>query len=143
MVCPRLSPSTSHAYVLATLNDLDDPLENAPLHGNINSSSNAPKLNNAIGGEDRRAPVNTIDESVWTTLSRDIKTSWMKMKLVLWPKHLFGGVLQREGGAGGAEQGEGGARFADGLRGIAGRLQDADTILTGQISEELRDWDLW
>ena len=66
------------------------------------------------------------------------------MKLVLWPNHLLGGLLQREGGVGGAERGEGGpGGFAEGIRGIAGRLQDADTILTGSMSEELRDWDLW
>jgi len=129
----------------ATLNDLDDPLESAPLQGNIQSSGGQKTyLNNTIGGEDRRAPINTIDESVWDTLSRDVIASWHKMKLVLWPNHLFGGILRREGGVGGAEQGEGGAGgFADGIRGIAGRLQDADTILTGSMSEELRDWDLW
>lgn len=126
----------------ATLNDLDDPLESAPLQGNINSGGTKANLNNAIGGEDRRAPINTIDETVWTTLSRDITASWRKMKLVLWPNHLFGGLLQRENHIERGESGAGGG-LADRLQGIAGRLQDADTILTGQISDELRDWDLW
>jgi hypothetical protein len=69
----------------------------------------------------------------------------MKMKLVLWPNHLLGGILQRESGYSQAERGEEDAPggITDRLQGIAGRLQDADTILTGQISDELRDWDLW
>ena len=66
------------------------------------------------------------------------------MRLVLWPKHLWGGLLQREGGLGAAERGEAGvAGIAGGLRGIAGRLPDADALLQGGMSDELRDWDLW
>ena len=61
---------------------------------------------------------------------------------MLWPKYLLGGVLQREGGMGGLERGEGNA-FAGGIRGIAGRLPDADVLLQGSMSEGLRDWDLW
>ena len=64
------------------------------------------------------------------------------MKLVLWPKYLLGGMLQREGGLGGLERGEGGS-LVGGLRGIAGRLPDADALLQGGMSEELRNWDLW
>lgn len=52
-----------------------------------------------------------------------------KMKLVLWPKYLLGGTLQREGGLGSLERGEGGLA---GLRGIAGRLPDADALLQGE-----------
>lgn len=133
----------------ANLNDLDDPLENdrAPLTGNIQSSSSRNPisqsyLNSSIPGEDRRAPINTIDESVWDTLSRDLKASWEKMRLVLWPKYLLGGMLQREGGLGGLERGEGG-NLIEGLRGIAGRIPDADALLQGGMSEGLRDWDLW
>lgn len=66
----------------------------------------------------------------------------MKMKLVLWPRYLLGGMLQREGGLGGLERGEGNS-LADGLRGIAGRIPDADVLLQGGMSEGLRDWDLW
>jgi len=133
----------------ANINDLDDPLENdrAPLTGNIQSSSSRNPisqsyLNSSIPGEDRRAPINTIDESVWETLSRDLKASWEKMKLVLWPKYLLGGMLQRERGLGGPERGEGG-NLIGGLRGIAGRIPDADALLQGGMSEGLRDWDLW
>ena len=130
----------------ANLNDLDDPLESdrVPLTGNIQSSNNPiPQsyLNSSIPGEDRRAPINTIDESVWDTVSRDLRASWQKMKLVLWPKYLLGGALQREGGLGGLERGEGG--LTEGLRGIAGRLPDADALLQGGVNEGLRDWDLW
>lgn len=134
---------------VANINDLDDPLETdqTPLTGNIQSSSSRnlqtqSYLNSSIRGEDRRAPVNTIDESVWDTLLRDLRASWQKMRLVLWPKYLLGGLLQREGGLGGAERGEGGG-LAGGLRGIAGRIPDADVLLQGGMSEGLRDWDLW
>jgi len=133
----------------ANLNDLDDPLESdrAPLTGNIQSSSSRNPisqsyLNSSIPGEDRRAPINTIDESVWETLSRDLKASWEKMKLVLWPNYLLGGMLQRESGIGGLERGEG-ESFVGGLRGLAGRIPDADVLLQGAMSEGLRDWDLW
>ena len=63
------------------------------------------------------------------------------MQLVLWPKYLLGGFLQREGGIGAAERGEAG--LAENLRGIAGRIPDADALLQGALSEELRNWDLW
>ena len=66
------------------------------------------------------------------------------MQLVLWPKYLLGGLLQREGGLGGAERGDAhAAGFSDNLRGMAGRISDADTLLSGAMSDELRDWDLW
>jgi hypothetical protein len=107
------------------------------LTGNIQRNLNA-----SIPGEDRRAPTNTIDETVWDTLSRDIFGIWEKMKQVLYPKYLLGGMMQRGGGIGAAERGE-----ADGLggsiRNIAGRWPDADVILQGGMSEGLRDWDLW
>ncbi|KAH8151213.1 uncharacterized protein LAJ45_04915 [Morchella importuna] len=65
------------------INDLDDPLDNptTPL--------NPSALTSAIPGEDRRAPTNTLDESVWDTLSRDILAVWAKMKAVLYPKFTF------------------------------------------------------
>jgi hypothetical protein len=50
---------------------------------------NPTHLTSAIPGEDRRAPTNTLDESVWSTLSRDIFAVWEKMKAVLWPKFTF------------------------------------------------------
>ena len=62
--------------------------------------------------------------------------------MVLWPKYLLGGILQREGGLGGLERGEGNS-LAGGLRGIAGRIPDADILLQGGMSDGLRDWDLW
>ncbi|CAO1603465.1 hypothetical protein XANCAGTX0491_007053 [Xanthoria calcicola] len=133
----------------ANINDLDDPTEptsdRAPLTGNIQNSRNPlPQsyLNSSIPGEDRRAPQNTIDESVWDTLSRDVMAVWEKMRQVLWPKYLLGGFLQRGGGLGGAERGEGDS-LAGGFRGIAGRWPDADVVLQGGMSEGLRDWDLW
>src|SRR5579862_2665188 len=108
---------------LADLNDLDDPIDNhpsssarTPLTGNIQqtpSSSYAGRisqsyLTSSIPGEDRRAPTNTIDESVWATLSRDLLAVWEKMRQVLWPKYLLGGMLQRGGGIGGGGGGCGG-----------------------------------
>jgi len=136
----------------ADLNDLDDPLgqptsDRAPLTGNIQSSGGhnaTPQsyLTSSIPGEDRRAPTNTIDESVWDTLSRDLLAVWEKMRQVLWPKYLLGGLLQRGGGIGGAERGEGNS-LRGGMMGLAGRWPDAEVVLQGGMSEGLRDWDLW
>ncbi|MCJ1307889.1 hypothetical protein MMC25_001537 [Agyrium rufum] len=133
------------------IDDLDDPLSTSartPLTGNMQSSSSRNPLpqnylNNSISGEDRRAPQNTIDESVWDTLSRDLWGSWEKMRLVLWPKYLVGGMLmQKQAGASGLERGEAGG-LAGGLRGLTGRLPDADDLLQGAVHDGLRDWDLW
>jgi len=137
----------------ADLSDLDDPLQptrtddRAPLTGNIQSSSSrahatstantSSYLSSAIPGEDRRAPQNTIDESVWDTLSRDLKAVWEKMRQVLWPKYLLGGMLVRDGGGV-----EGGVGVAGRLGGF-GRWPGADDVLGGQMSDGLRDWDLW
>jgi hypothetical protein len=131
--------------------DLEDPLasssDRAPLTGNIQSTARAQNtqsyLNNTIGGEDRRAPQNTIDESVWDTLSRDLLAIWEKMRQVLYPKYLLGGMLQRGGGMGGAGRAEGESIGRGGLNGLVGRWPDADTVLQSGMSEGLRDWDLW
>lgn len=77
---------------------------------------------------------------------------WEKMRQVLYPKHLFGGVMSRgvDGGGGGphGEEAEGlmggGLQGAMGhVRGLVGRWPDADAVLQGGMSEGLRDWDLW
>ncbi|KAK4989384.1 hypothetical protein LTR50_003260 [Elasticomyces elasticus] len=149
----------------ATLDDLDDPLppqsssDRTPLTGNISSAQSSSTynqtrgfLNSTVPGEDRRAPTNTLDESVWATLSRDLLAVWEKMRQVLWPKYLLGGMMQRGGGIGGAERGEGdslaggagvGIRGLGEIRGLVGRWPDADVVLQGGMSEGLRDWDLW
>jgi hypothetical protein len=75
---------------------------------------------------------------VWDTLSRDLLAIWEKMRQVLYPKYLLGGLLQRGGGMGGAERAEG-----DSMGGLVGRWPDADTVLQSGMSEGLRDWDLW
>jgi len=139
------------------LKTFSDPLDNTnyqttserePLTGNIGSSSSgAPVsqsyLTSRIPGEDRRAPLNTIDESVWETLSRDLLAVWEKMRRVLWPKYLLGGMLQRSGGdMNAAERGES-QGFGRDIRGLVRRWPDADGILQGGMSEGLRDWDLW
>ena len=116
--------------------------------GNIQSSSSSRPaqntqsyLSSAIPGEDRRAPQNTIDESVWETLSRDLRAVWEKMRQVLWPKYLLGGMLMQ--GGGGIEGGQGHVSDVLGtIRGF-GRWPDADDVLQGSMSEGLRDWDLW
>ncbi|CZT17715.1 probable Yip1 domain protein [Ramularia collo-cygni] len=133
----------------ATLDDMDDPInssDRAPLTGNISSTqanqntraaNNAQGyLNSAVAGEDRRAPVDTIDETVWETLRRDLLAVWEKMRQVLYPKYLLGGMMSRAEGA--EEQG-----MAQQVRGLVGRWPDADTVLQGGMSEGLRDWDLW
>jgi hypothetical protein len=67
------------------INELDDPLDDVSATAPLNPSS----LTSAIPGEDRRAPLNTLDESVWDTLSRDVLAVWTKMKAVLYPKFTF------------------------------------------------------
>ncbi|KAF2731676.1 Yip1-domain-containing protein [Polyplosphaeria fusca] len=135
----------------ATLDDLDDPIQStsdrAPLTGNMQSRSGGSAstqnyLTSTIGGEDRRAPTNTIDETVWQTLSRDLLAIWEKMRQVLYPKYLLGGMMQQGGGIAAAERGEGDG-FGGGIRGMVGRWPDADALLQGGMSEGLRDWDLW
>lgn len=147
---------------VATLDDLDDPVaaqsssDRAPLTGNIgqpaagSSRSTQNYLTSSIPGEDRRAPTNTIDESVWETLSRDLKAVWEKMRLVLWPKYLLGGMLVKQGGGIGAEERAEASQglassegFTDRMRVLVGRWPDADVVLQGGMSEGLRDWDLW
>ncbi|KAK6442233.1 hypothetical protein LTR95_001535 [Oleoguttula sp. CCFEE 5521] len=129
-----------------TLQDLD-PLptsDRAPLVGNITNpqarsnaraaSTSQSYLNSAIPGEDRRAPLDTLDESVWATLRRDLLAVWEKMRQVLWPKYLLGGSMQGKIVPTGLED----------IRGIVGRGLDADGLLqSGGMSEGLRDWDLW
>ncbi|WPG98987.1 Hypothetical protein R9X50_00178900 [Acrodontium crateriforme] len=138
----------------ATLDDFEDPInqnDRAPLTGNISSSQSQGNaraasntqgyLTSAIGGEDRRAPINTIDESVWETLRRDLLAVWEKMRQVLWPKYLLGGMLNRGGGIRGEEASEAGGIGQ--IRGLVGRWPDADAVLQSGMSDGLRDWDLW
>ncbi|KAI9736053.1 MAG: hypothetical protein M1818_006229 [Claussenomyces sp. TS43310] len=141
----------------ADLNDLDDPLEpttthssRAPLTGNMSSRPlNQSYLTSTIPGEDRAAPNNTIDESVWATLSRDLVAVWSKMREVLYPKYLFGGsMLENTSTLRGAYEGlrSGGIAGArEEVRNIAGRVMDAENLLSGGqgMSKGLRDWDLW
>ncbi|KAJ5320079.1 hypothetical protein PENANT_c025G03276 [Penicillium antarcticum] len=135
--------------------EAEDPLrdtsDTAPLRGNIqsdsgnrgNASGYGNYLTSSIGGEDRRATQNTIDESVWETLSRDLVAVWEKMRQVLWPKYLLGGMMQRGGGGmSDAERGEA-SGFGRNIRGLVGRWPDADVVLQGGMSDGLRDWDLW
>ncbi|KAK5653868.1 hypothetical protein OQA88_7792 [Cercophora sp. LCS_1] len=142
----------------ADLNDFDDPLSHpstssrAPLTGSIGSSSNQQQSSSAwtsrIPGEDRRAPTNTIDETVWETLRRDLLAVWSKMREVLYPKYLFGGTMfESAEGLRGAYQNLRGAGLSgarEELAGMAGRVMDTEALL-GQnyMSPGLRDWDLW
>ncbi|KAI0852436.1 Yip1-domain-containing protein [Daldinia vernicosa] len=143
----------------ADLNDFDDPLSTAqsqrePLTGNIASSSSRPPNENFLtsrilpGGEDRRAPQNTIDESVWDTLRRDLLAVWSKMREVLYPRYLFGGTMfESADGLRGAYanlRGAGLAGAREELTSLAGRVMDPETLLQGNnMSPGLRDWDLW
>lgn len=142
-------------YVLTTdAADIEPDIpsnDRAPLTGNIQSSSSSSQqrplnqsyLTSQVPGEDRRATQNTIDESVWETVSRDLLAVWEKMRQVLWPKYLLGGMLQRSTDV---ETGSGNGGFGRDLRGLVGRwpaVVDADGILQGGMSEGLRDWDLW
>lgn len=100
-------------------------------------------LTSSIPGEDRRAPTNTLDETVWATLSRDLLAVWEKMQQVLYPRHLLDAFVkggQREPVAGTESESLSGNNA---LRGIVNRLPDADAVLQGNMSPGLRDWDLW
>ncbi|ERS97922.1 uncharacterized protein SPSK_03483 [Sporothrix schenckii 1099-18] len=165
----------------ADLDDLDDPLapeassSRAPLRGNIGSSSTAGPssgsgsgsfgrstsgnyLTSQIPGEDRSAPTNTIDESVWATLRRDLLAVWAKMREVLYPRYLFGGSMFDADGNGGSGGSGGGvlrgayatlrnaglAGTRDELAGLAGRMLDPESLLRqSNMTPGLRDWDLW
>ncbi|KAK4193559.1 hypothetical protein QBC35DRAFT_479554 [Podospora australis] len=138
----------------ADLNTFDDPL-GAPTSssssrpvpsGSISSSNWTSRMNTA--GEDRRAPQNTIDESVWDTLRRDLLAVWSKLREVLYPKYLFGGTMfDNSDGIRGAYsnlRGAGLAQAREELAGLAGRVMDAESLLSGNhMSPGLRDWDLW
>ncbi|KAI1398338.1 Yip1-domain-containing protein [Hypoxylon fuscum] len=142
----------------ADLNDFDDPLSHAqsqrePLTGNIGSSSSSRPLNenyltSRIPGEDRRAPVNTIDESVWETLRRDLLAVWSKMREVLYPRYLFGGTMfESADGLRGAYanlRGAGLSGAREELTSLAGRVMDPESLLNqNNMSPGLRDWDMW
>ncbi|KAK0750984.1 hypothetical protein B0T18DRAFT_361132 [Schizothecium vesticola] len=133
----------------ADLNDFDDPLDHRPapassssraplVSGTIGSSSSSAPTNtntssgwtSRIPGEDRRAPTNTIDESVWDTLRRDLLAVWSKMREVLYPRYLLGGDMGST------------TSFSE----LAGRFGNVDVdALLGQnhMTPGLRDWDLW
>ncbi|KAL1891890.1 hypothetical protein Cpir12675_004779 [Ceratocystis pirilliformis] len=151
----------------ADLNDFDDPLDTRPLNGPSSSSGagasssrsgTAPTrsgssatesyLTSRIPGEDRHAAQNTIDESVWATLRRDLLAIWSKMQEVLWPRYILGGsMFESPEGLRGAyanlrEAGIAGAReeFAS----LAGRVMDTEALVsTNHMTPGLRDWDLW
>ncbi|KAK7996909.1 glycogen debranching enzyme [Apiospora arundinis] len=150
----------------ADLNDFDDPLarneSRQPLTGNIGTSSssgrgrplNEQSWTSRIGGEDRSAPVNTIDETVWETLRRDLLAVWSKMREVLYPRYLFGGTMfdSAEGGSVGGGlrgiysnlRGAGLSGAREELAGLAGRVMDPEALLNqSNMSPGLRDWDMW
>ncbi|RSL59992.1 hypothetical protein CEP53_005610 [Fusarium sp. AF-6] len=140
----------------ADLNDFDDPLatnsSRQPLSGNIGSSSSSQPLSEGyltsrIPGEDRRAPQNTIDESVWDTLRRDLLAVWAKLREVLYPRYLLGGTMfDSEGGLRGAYSNIRGAGISgtrEELTGLASRMVDAEALLQSNMTPGLRDWDLW
>ena len=133
-------PNPTDILLLAGLDDLTAPLaapthDRAPLTGNIGQTQ--AYLTSSVPGEDRRAPVNTLDETVWATLARDLTAVGEKMKQVLWPRYLLGGAMVPPDGDQSA------AGFGRGLMGVVGRWPDADVVLRGGMSEGLRDWDLW
>ncbi|RKF56995.1 Protein YIP4 [Erysiphe neolycopersici] len=130
----------------ASLDDLDDPIQptssRAPLSGNITQPSDRTNayLTSRIPGEDRRAAQDTIDESVWDTLSRDLRAIWSKMREVLYPKYLFGGSMPTSlRGTYDTLR----ATNREELLGLAGRVVDTEALLEGSMSDGLRDWDLW
>ncbi|RCI13961.1 hypothetical protein L249_8118 [Ophiocordyceps polyrhachis-furcata BCC 54312] len=141
----------------ADLNDFDDPLSapaasDRPLAGNIGSGLpsrplNGTLLTSSIPGEDRRAPQNTIDETVWETLRRDLRAVWEKLREVLYPKYLLGGTMfDSERGLRGTYSNIRGAGISgtrEELTGLASRVMDSEALLQSNMSSGLRDWDMW
>ncbi|KAK0735908.1 hypothetical protein B0T21DRAFT_443003 [Apiosordaria backusii] len=133
----------------ADLNSFDDPLapssSSRPLpSGNISSTthSTATALSSRWGlsGEDRPAPLNTIDEPVTTTLLRDLSAIWSKLKEVLYPKYIFGGTMPSLSDVRNLRL----AQAREEIVGLASRAMDADSLLSNNyMSSGLRDWDLW
>ncbi|KAK4655628.1 hypothetical protein QC762_304060 [Podospora pseudocomata] len=133
----------------ADLNSFDDPLApssstSRPLpQGSITSASQtATALSSRWGlsGEDRAAPLNTIDEPVSATLLRDLSAIWSKLKEVLYPKYLFGGSMSSISDVRNLRL----AQAREEIVGLASRAMDADSLLSNNhMSSGLRDWDLW
>ncbi|KAI5807862.1 Yip1 domain protein [Peziza echinospora] len=76
-----------------TINDLDDPLDdNPPASARLNpTATSTSSLRNTLNshGQDRRATHDTLTEPVWTTLSRDLHSIYLKLLSVLYPRYLF------------------------------------------------------
>lgn len=138
------------------MNDFDDPFapqsSRQPLAGKIGSGSssrpfNESYLTSSIPGEDKRAPQNTIDETVWETLRRDLLAVWAKLREVLYPRYLLGGTMfDSAGGLRGAYSNIRGAGISgtrEELTGLSSRVMDAEALLQSNMSPGLRDWDLW
>ncbi|KAK0671108.1 hypothetical protein QBC41DRAFT_387069 [Cercophora samala] len=141
----------------ADLNSFDDPLAPQPSStssssrplptGSITSSTSqtATALSSRWGlsGEDRPAPLNTIDEPVSATLLRDLSAIWSKLKEVLYPKYLFGGSMSSIASISDVRH----LRLAQAreeIVGLASRAMDAESLLSNNhMSSGLRDWDLW
>lgn len=140
----------------ANLDEFDDPFTAQPsrqhLEGNIGSGLSSRALNqsyltSSIPGEDRRAPLTTIDETVWETLRRDLLVVWAKLREILYPRYLLGGTMfDSDGGIRGAYSNIRGAGISgtrEELTGLASRVMDPEALLQSNISSGVRDWDLW
>ncbi|KAK4204091.1 hypothetical protein QBC40DRAFT_273359 [Triangularia verruculosa] len=135
----------------ADLNSFDDPLGHQPSSsssrplpsGNISSTAQTATAISSrwgLSGEDRPAPLNTIDEPVSTTLLRDLSAIWSKLKEVLYPKYLFGGTMTSVSDIRNLRL----AQAREEIVGLASRAMDADSLLSNNhMSSGLRDWDLW
>ncbi|PHH68653.1 hypothetical protein CDD83_6019 [Cordyceps sp. RAO-2017] len=140
----------------ADLNDFDDPLTPRANQSTLTrdtGSGLSPRplsrtyLTSSIPGEDRRAPQNTIDETAWETLRRDLLAVWAKLREVLYPSYLLDGtIFEPTGGLRGTYSNLRGAGIAgtrEELTGLASRVVDTEALLQCNISHSLRDWDLW
>ncbi len=96
---------------------------------------------------------------MWETLRRDLLAVWSKMREVLYPRYLFGGSMLFESGGEGSSGGGGGGGLRgaysnlrgaglsgarDELAGLAGRVMDPESLLSGNnMTPGLRNWDMW
>ena len=94
-------------------------------------------LTSSIPGSDRRAPRDTLDESVWDTLSRDLYSVYLKLLSVLWPRFLLAkrwpdaSTMLESGGFNSLHQP------------LPAAVRNASSSASTAAAASVHDWDLW
>ncbi|KAF8460401.1 hypothetical protein BDZ91DRAFT_664471 [Kalaharituber pfeilii] len=115
--------------------DPDDHAHPASSAAATSSSARRPlnpaSLTSSIPGRDLRAPHDTLDEPVWATLSRDLRSVYHKLLSVLWPRFL----LSKKWPTAASMLESGGFNSLHQLHPSA--------AANPQIAQQIKDWDLW